>query len=192
MTISAEAIKSTANALGVDPCAVRAVIEVESGGAGFLVDGRVRILFEGHVFWQQLQQHGINPVTLAKDHPSILYPTWTKSKYRGPAGEWERLEEAKAINQDAALCSASWGLFQIMGFHYKVCGFQSVADFVAAQATDEDEQLKAFSKFMKANGLNRFLATKDWAGFAKRYNGAGYAANKYDTRLAEAYKRCKG
>lgn len=31
------------------------------------------------------------------------------------------------------------------------------------------------------------LKSKDWAEFAYRYNGEGYAANQYDIKLAEAY-----
>lgn len=191
MALSFDAIKTAANGLGLDPCAIKAIVEVESAGSGFIVDGRVKILFEGHVFWKQLQQRGIDPAPLASKHPGILYPKWTKAHYRGPAGEWARLEEAKAINRDAALCSASWGLFQIMGYHHKVCGFETVVDFVAAQAIDEEEQLKAFCAFMRSEGLIRYLSSKDWAGFAKRYNGPGYAANRYDKRLASAYERCK-
>ena len=191
MAVSFDAITKAADSLGVEPCAVKAVVEVESAGSGFIADGRVKILFEGHIFWRQLKERGIDPAPIAREHPNVLYPSWTKAHYRGPAGEWARLEEAKAINRDAALCSASWGLFQIMGFHYKTCGFESVVDFVDAQAVSEDEQLQTFCAFMRAEGLSRYLKAHDWAGFAKRYNGAGYAANRYDTRLAAAYQRCK-
>ncbi|NBT89135.1 MAG: DUF3380 domain-containing protein, partial [Flavobacteriaceae bacterium] len=31
------------------------------------------------------------------------------------------------------------------------------------------------------------LKAKDWAGFAKGYNGPAYAKNAYDTKLAGAY-----
>ena len=43
---------------------------------------------------------------------------WTKSHYKGDMGEYERLKKALAIHEKAAACSASWGLFQIMGFNY--------------------------------------------------------------------------
>jgi site-specific recombinase XerC len=33
------------------------------------------------------------------------------------------------------------------------------------------------------------LHNNDWAGFAKRYNGPGYKKNKYDTKLASAYRK---
>ena len=31
------------------------------------------------------------------------------------------------------------------------------------------------------------LRKKNWAAFAKAYNGPGYAKNQYDTKLAAAY-----
>lgn len=33
------------------------------------------------------------------------------------------------------------------------------------------------------------LQRKDWAGFARGYNGPGYAKNRYDIKLANAYKK---
>jgi len=33
------------------------------------------------------------------------------------------------------------------------------------------------------------LRKKDWATFARRYNGPGYAKNSYDTKLKSAYDR---
>ena len=61
MALSSSDIRNAAEQIGVEPCAVKAVVDVESGGDGFLPDGRVKILFEGHVFWKELQKRGINP-----------------------------------------------------------------------------------------------------------------------------------
>lgn len=46
--------------------------------------------------------------------------------------------------------------------------------------TGEDKQLEAFARFVKLTGLRPNLERKDWTGFAKRYNGPGYAQNHYD------------
>jgi hypothetical protein len=35
------------------------------------------------------------------------------------------------------------------------------------------------------------LENLDWAKFARGYNGAGYKQNKYDEKLAAAYKKYK-
>ena len=191
MALSFSDIKKAAELIGVEPCAVKAVVDVESGGDGFLPDGRVKILFEGHVFWKELQKRGIDPAPLAAKYPNIIYPKWDKSQYKGGAQEHERLNAAALVNKGAALCSASWGLFQIMGFNHRLCGFSSVQDFVDAQKESEANQLNSFCQFMKNEGLVLFLKGLDFAGFARRYNGPGYAQNQYDVKMRKAYERCK-
>jgi peptidoglycan hydrolase-like protein with peptidoglycan-binding domain len=163
--------------------AIRAVVDVESAGGGFLPDGRPKILFEAKYF------HKLTNGQFDKSNPNISSPVWNKKLYKGGAREWDRLNEAAALNRSAALQSASWGLFQIMGANYKACGFASADDFVAAMEKSEGEQLKAFANFVRSNKLDGFLRTRKWASFAKGYNGPGYAQNKYDQKLAAAYNK---
>ncbi|MFA7308428.1 MAG: N-acetylmuramidase domain-containing protein [Hyphomicrobium sp.] len=33
------------------------------------------------------------------------------------------------------------------------------------------------------------MRNRQWAAFARRYNGPGYRKNRYDTLLANAYRR---
>ena len=189
-TISWEEITDAAGKLGVEPCALKAVCEVESNGSGFLPCGRPKILFEGHQFWSQLKKRGLDPAALAPRHPDVVYPKWDRSKYKGGAKEYDRLNEALTIHEEAALCSASWGAFQVMGFNYRLCGYGDVFTFVEAQKRDAAGQLDASCSFMTANNLTRHLKNKDWAAFARGYNGPGYAQNKYDQKLKAAYERC--
>ena len=183
-------IKNAADKLGIEPCTMSAVHSVESAGDGFLPSGRPKILFEGHVFWKELKVRNIDPNTLASSHPTILYPKWVKSHYKGGEKEYERLDEAILINEEAALSSASWGAFQIMGFNHKACGYDNVFDFVAAKKGSAASQLEAFCGFIMKQNLLRHLKSRDWASFAKGYNGAGYAQNKYDLHLKNAYEKC--
>lgn len=175
--------------LGTPVAAVKCVYEVESSGRGFLTDGRPKILFEGHIFWKQLKNRGIDPRNYTSGNENILYPKWTKEFYEGGPHEYERLEKAKKINEDAALESASWGIFQILGLHYQKVGYVTVKDFVNANYESERNHLMAFGKFIQSEGLIKYLKNCDWARFAFRYNGPGYTSNRYDTRLAAAYKK---
>lgn len=176
--------------LGVDTAAIKAVVEVETGNkGGFLAIGKPTILFEGHIFWQQLEKIGMNPQNLQKGNEDIIYQHWTKSQYKGGLKEYDRLEHARAINADAADASASWGLPQIMGFNYKVCGCRSVAEFVASMTENESRQLELFVRFISGNNWVKYLSNLDWKGFAYHYNGSGYAQNQYDQRLERAYKK---
>ncbi len=188
-------ISDLATALGVDVATIKAVNEVESRGRGFNADGNPKILFEGHVFWKELEKRGISPATYLPGNTDILYKKWTKAHYRGGPAEYDRLD--KAINlipnnskvAAAAYASASWGLFQIMGYHYDALGYDSVVAFVGDMQLNEGKQLEAFGRFLQKNNLVGYLKNKQWAAFAKLYNGPGYAENQYDQKLKEAYQR---
>jgi hypothetical protein len=191
-----EDIEAVAQELKIEVAVVKAVNEVESSGRGFLVDGRVKILFEGHVFWQQLAQRKIDPLPLVKGNENVLYKSWTKKFYVGGKGEYARLDQAIAILDsakvaEAAYASASWGLFQIMGYHFKSLGYTEIMQFVGEMKESEGQQLSIFSRYIQVNKLTKYLKNKQWAEFALRYNGEGYKANKYDQKLEKAYLKYK-
>jgi hypothetical protein len=87
------------------------------------------------------------------------------------------------IDGEAALMSASWGVFQVMGFLYKESGFATVQEFANAMGKGEDEQLMAFARLLAATGLDDKIRQRDWAAFARQYNGPAYTKNKYDEKL---------
>lgn len=171
-----------ATALKCEVAAVRAVAEVESRGSGFLPSGKCKILFEAHIF-SRLTGHKYD-----KSHPHISSRKWNKALYKGGEREWARLGEAIALDRNAALQSASYGKFQVMGFNYQVCGYKTLDAFLIDTAT-EAGHLTMFLGYVKARGLVDELQRKDWAGFALGFNGAGYAANHYDTKMAAAYRK---
>lgn len=179
-----------AGLLGVEKAVIKAVQAVETGGlGGFWGPDKPRILFEGHIFWKQLVKLGLDPNNYVEGNEDILYKVWTKAHYRGNQTEYKRLEKALLINREAALASASWGMFQIMGFNYALCGFRGVVDFVEAMKKNEGAQLEAFANFVKGNKLTVYLVNKDWRGFARRYNGPCFEQNKYDQKLEQAYRK---
>src|SRR5690554_744221 len=180
--------KRFAEAYNIEPATVEAVIKVESRGNGFLTDGRPIILFEGHVFWKQLKKSDIDPAKYSQEFPQIVYPSWTKQHYKAGTGEYIRLGEAQKIHHEAALSSASWGLFQVMGYHYKSLKYDSIDDFVNRQYESEYEHLEAFGRYIKQFDLVAALQEKDWRKFAKGYNGPGYEKNNYHLKLEEVYK----
>ena len=53
----------------------------------------------------------------------------------------------------------------------------------------ESKQLESFVTFLKSKNLDLFLNKKNWAKFAKGYNGTAYAKNKYDQKLKDAYNK---
>lgn len=181
---------AAADRLGVPLASIKAVNEVESRGRGFLADGRPVILYERHVFWKQLIAHGVDPARYA-DRVSIL--SRQRGGYAGGAAEYVRLASAMQIHAPAAEESASWGAFQVMGYHWKALGFADIESFVATQHRSEGDQLATFTAFVLADpALHRALKARKWAQFARLYNGPAYAENFYDTKLARAYARFAG
>jgi hypothetical protein len=170
----------------VDVAVLRAVTAVEARGTGFIAGTDLPlILFEGHHF------HKRTGGRYSRDYPGVSYPKWDRSKYKGNRGEYDRLMLAIKVhgNPEPALMATSWGMFQIMGFNHDKTGYGSVVDFVNAMASGERPQLDAFVAFIKATGLADELRRREWAAFAKAYNGAGYKANRYDTKLASAFAK---
>jgi hypothetical protein len=184
--ISNTDVEYAATAIGVPVRNLRAVIALESGGRSFGPEGRPVILFEPHVFHRR---------TAGRWSPSSFsYARWRERPYP-PAQQarWEQMADAAARDEAEALESASWGLFQIMGFHWRALGYASAASFALAMAGGEAAQLGALVGFIKENNLADELAAgstnpDSWRGFARGYNGPGYARNGYHQKLARAMR----
>lgn len=184
MALTDDDYKQAAKELDCEVSALKAVTEVEAAGEGFLPDGRPKVLFEAHLF------HRYTKGRFDESHPHLSSPIWNRKLYKGGVREWDRLEEARKLKYHAALMSASYGAFQICGFNFAACGFTDVAHFVAAMETEQG-QLKAFIEFIKSQRLDDELRRRDWATFARIYNGPGFSANRYDEKLAKAYAKFK-
>jgi hypothetical protein len=187
-TVSDTLWQRLATRLEVPEPALRAVAEVESAGSGFLPapDRRPKVLFEGHIF------HRLTAGRYSASHPALSYPRWDRRKYAGSlAGEWKRLDRAASLDPVAAMQSASWGAFQIMGFNYALCGFDSVGRFVECQSAGAEAQLEAFANLLSRPGSPLLLPLRklEWPRFAALYNGPEHARNQYAEKMAAAYAR---
>ena len=188
MLVTGSIFEKAARTLFIDLAAIRAVHQVETGcSSGFLRDGRPVILFEGHIFWSQLKKSGLDPGKYRTGNEDILFPAWDPKSYQGGTEEYDRLHRACLINHEAALMSASWGMFQIMGLDYELCGYDSVFKYAASMFLSQEEQMGAFVSFLQSTGLDVALRGLDWAEFARGYNGPKYKENRYDERLEAAY-----
>ena len=182
-------IAAQAKALVIEVAALRAVIEVECKGSGFNADGTPVILFERHVFRQRLIANGKAVVAdkAMRERPDLC------SKSTGAYGLYSaqhgRLNAAAQYHRDSALESASWGIGQVMGYHWKSLGYPSLQAFINAMYKDEASQLDAMCRYIRVNNLVNALKNKDWKSFARGYNGAAYAKNSYDVKLGNVYKK---
>jgi hypothetical protein len=181
-------IKNAAETLGVSDAHVRAVIAVEARGSGFLGiyenDPRLpKILFEAHIFSRETDR------LFDHSNPSLSSKTWNQDLYIGGLKEHDRLREAAKLDFVAAHRSASWGMFQIMGFNHKIAGYSNVLDFVGTQYISEGFQLQAGVQFILSKELHKPLSQNDWSAFARGYNGKSFRENRYDEKLASAFFR---
>jgi len=171
--------------LGVSINHINMLLKVESGGKSFDDKGRPIILFEPHIFHRR---------TGGVWSPSFYsYSKWGGKPYpKSFDGRWQQLEAAATRNRVAALESASWGLFQVMGFHWQALGYASVNAFASAMTDGEPEQLDAMVRYITVNKLREALQVckagdpDSCRAFAKGYNGGGYAKNDYHTKMARA------
>lgn len=184
VALSSLDVATVGRRIGVGEDEIRAVIEVETAGGGFDRQGRPKMLFEPHIFWREL---GPGPKRTAAEGQGLAYPRWGTKPY--PADSYDRLARAMKIDPQAALRSCSWGLGQIMGFNHWAAGYASAGDMVAAFCEREAAHLAAMLSFIQSEGLDDDLRRHDWSGFARGYNGAGYAQHGYHTRLAAAFAK---
>ena len=105
--------------------------------------------------------------------------------------EWTQLTNARRINAQGADLGTFWGMFQIGGFCYKVCGCENIEEFVRLMSYSELEQLELFAAFIRNTGYVNDLRLKNWAAFARKYNGPSYARRGYHTKMAAAYSKFK-
>ena len=185
-------IKAAALGLGVEPAALKAVIDVECPKDGFGAEGKPTILFEPHIYYRYLTRAEI---ITKRDQLQTLFPdmvsrTWDKSLYNVRPSH-DKLAVAAVLNWDAAHMACSWGKGQVMGFNWQDLKYPSLKAFIDAMHESEAAQIDAMCRFITVNGLVSAMKNHDWAGFALRYNGEGYKANQYDTKLAAAYKKAK-
>ncbi len=183
------AIIQLAKNADIDPAALLAIAEVESGGkASVRIDDRDEplIRFEGHYFDRRLtglKRAQARAASFADPRAGAI---------RNPSSQaerWKMLRRAAAIDHQAAHESVSWGLGQVMGGHWRWLAFASVDALVAECRESVAGQVKLMLRYCDKAGLKPAIRTRNWAAFAKGYNGPAYATNRYDQKLAAAYAR---
>lgn len=179
------AIKYEACRIDVEEAALKAFIEVESGGKGFNNDGKLIIQFE--------------PSWFRKHEPYAPSGLWSVNKVDVQSKEWIAFNDAFVINADSAMKSTSIGLGQVMGFHYARLGYSTVGEMWDDAKKGEDRQIFQMAEFIRTDkALYSALKNKDWHTVAVHYNGAAYkemakkwGREPYDTSMEKAYERAK-
>jgi len=185
MSLTRADFEQAAKKLGCQVAAIMAVADVEAPRGGFDKSGKPAILFEAHKFSKHTS-HRYDSV-----YPDISSRSWNRKLYASDnAGEHARLEKASTLNREAALKSASWGKFQILGENWKQCGSTSLQGFINSVYHSEYAQLGLFVNYIMSDiRLLKAIQNLAWSTFARIYNGPAYAENKYDVKMAAAFRK---
>lgn len=172
--------QTAARRLGCDVDAIKAVAKVETKRSPWFEIERPSILYERHYF------KDLTGGIYDREYPDLSGPYQKKhGTYRE---QYDTIARAAALNEPAALKSASWGMFQIMGKNHAAAGHPTIEAFVDAMMLGEQQHLAAFVSFVASDsGRQRALRDHDWATFALRYNGSNYRDFDYDGQMATAY-----
>lgn len=168
--------EALASAIGIDPSMLRAIRTVESSGKPSAVR------FEPHVFHRETggAYRGEIPYTPGEGRAASTVRSETNRA---------AFERAYRLDPDAAVRATSWGAYQILGGHL-IRLYESPSAGVRAfdrnPARVSDELLVAW--FADRPDALEAAREHDFAGFARRYNGAMYYVRGYDRKLAEAYE----
>lgn len=182
MNLTKVQITEIAKSIGLDYATLMAFISVESGGAGF-INGRIIIQFE--------------PSWFRKKAPFAPSGLWSINKVDKQIAEYKAFSDAFKKNPDAAMQATSWGLGQIMGFHYRNLGYKTVGEMVDDFKKGDYQQVMGIAKFIKKSpDLLKAIKEKNWHLVAVNYNGGGYKelAAKYEREpynisLQKAYNK---
>lgn len=172
--------------LGVDSGVAVAALATESGGSGFGQDGRLLIRFENQIFYDYW---GKSHDAAFREHFAFApVHQWTEHRWRpaanedwrqchqNQAGEWDVFTFARGLDETAAMKSISMGLTQVMGFNHETVGYPTVQDMFAAFCGNARYQIIAFFDFVRRNGGVPHLKNRDYAAFARMYNGQANVA----------------
>lgn len=188
-----EDFRELAEELGVEVAAIKAVVEIEAGAKheGFWANGKPIINFDLSMFRKFAARNKINLSRYQRSH-AVVFAKPNRARYGSyQAAQQARLDAARTIDDKTAIEGTFWGMFQLGGFNWKVCGTSSPDEFVRLMSRSERDQLELFAEFIRETGMLPLLKAKNWSAFARRFNGPSYARRGYHTRLARAYAKHK-
>lgn len=185
--------REVAQRLGVEVAAIKAVVDVEAGRQheGFYKPQHPIINFDLTMFRQFARKNRVTLSHYTRSHSEVFSRPNIRRYGSQQAAQHARLHQAMSIDEVTAIQGTFWGMFQLGGFNWKLCGCKDINEFVERMSRSERDQLELFANFIINTGLQDKLKARNWAAFARIYNGPAYAARGYHRKLAAAYARHK-
>ncbi len=188
-------VEALATELGCEAAALFAIVSAE---VGEMPTSRTLIIrFEPHVALRRAP--ALSRVLRIDDLPGVKVwdqkhwynagTGWREVHSGAQADEWGALWAAAASEPDVAFLSASYGVFQIMGFHHILLGHETVQDMVGQALKGQEEQFRQAKRFFRreaGGALIGLMNAREWVDVATIYNGAGQATY-YGGSIAKHY-----
>lgn len=180
--------------LGIPHGNLPAIIHVESNGKVFEYFDeepfvRPVILFEPHLFGRKLT----GPAKDEAIRIGLATTSQKKNKYpKSQKARWDQIAAAAelciryGLNPDYAGESASYGVGQVLGSHWKSLGYASFDDFYDANMSGAEGQIDVMLRYIQINGLLDELQEGRWSGFFRGYNGPDWQRLGYGTKIEKA------
>ena len=130
--LTIEQIQQQAEKLGIETATLQAIHFVECRGSGFNPDNMPVILFERHVMRQRIimNKRDFDLALMLKERPDLCNKS--SGAYGLYSAQHGRLIAAVQYHRESALESCSWGIGQVMGYHWKSLGYASLQAFINA------------------------------------------------------------
>ena len=182
---------------GIDVKLLKAIIAVEAGGSGFGLDAVLKIRFEVHLLlddypnlnrWFKTEA----PVYLNHYYKFPSYSTLWREVHTGNQwDEYSALLVAAFQIQNKAFEYASFGKFQICGFHFAKLGFSSALEMFTHMSQGDNNDTSVGLRFIKSDwNLLSALQQRDIDRFIRGYNGvSGDSVSIYRDRIESALSR---
>jgi len=189
-------ISEFAHGNNIDENILGAFLLTESHGSGF-ANGKLIIRLENHHFLvgEAAEYKGVyfdysNGEDQSKGHKFRKNPDddWIDSHQDDQAIEYEAFELAKSLNSKLAYNATSYGLGQILGANYDLCGYSSAEEMFNELEKGEIIQMRCFFSFIdNKDGLLEAIRSENYDNMAKLYNGESNIS-KYSPKIKENYE----
>ncbi len=194
-----DSIEALANDIGVEVAALHAIAAVEVGAIQSVDDGLPTIRFEVHVCLKRTLKDMSSVIKLENSPPLDAWnkdaqwyysqSRWVRVHSGAQSDEWAALTAASKVDGEAALESASYGVGQLMGFHWLLLGCESPQAMVAEATEGVPAQLDQWGRFLTNEQDGKLITAMnehDWEGFTRIYNGSGQV-DYYSSRMEQMY-----
>jgi hypothetical protein len=194
-------LTTLADVLRLEPGVAVAVLDTLTEGRGFTRDGRMRVRFENHLFYDTWGRE--NPDKYQDHFQFNARRPWQKHLWRptpggdwqdchgGQGGEWWVFEFARTLDDTAAKLSIAMGAPQLLGLNYTAIGHKSVDQMYQDFAYSECYQIIGLFDLIAGPGSKSrplsALQAKNFGDFAALHLGGRHAA-RYSSLLRWAYE----